>query len=61
MYIQKGQLNTVQKVFPHVTAKDCDIICEAGNDNREKFNGTFLVKVGKKHYRFDDNVLTKTI
>lgn len=61
MYIQKGQLKAIKSILPHVTTKDCNIIAEAGNDNGEIFNGDFLVKVGNRHYRFDNMVLVKTI
>jgi hypothetical protein len=62
MNILKGQFKAVKSILTNVMEKDCNVICEAGNDNGEKFNGEFLVKIfNKDYYRFDNMQLIKII
>jgi hypothetical protein len=61
MNIQNGQFNAVKKIAPEITKQDCNVICETGSDDGVKFNGTFLVKISKRYFRFDDMKLTKSI
>jgi hypothetical protein len=62
MYITLGQLADVHKYFAGVSKDDCEIIAEAGNDQKTYFNGTFLVKIKRKGvYRFENSVMVKQV
>lgn len=59
---QQPQLYIINKYFPKVTADDVKIIAEAGSViSPTEFNGSFIAKIGRSFYRFDDNKMTKKV
>lgn len=61
MTIQPGQDKDIRKAFPNYDKENSEIIAEGGNDNGETFRGSFLVKIGKSVYRFDDGKFIKKV
>ena len=62
MYITLGQLADIQNYFAGVSKEDCEIIAEAGNDQKTHFNGSFLVKIKRKGvYRFENSLMIKKV
>ena len=59
---QKSQLHIINKYFPNVSADDIKIIAEGGSEKSPtEFNGSFLVKIGRNFYRFDNDKMTKKV
>lgn len=59
---QQPQLYIINKYFPKLTADDIKITAEAGSvKSPTEYSGSFIAKIGRSFYRFDDNKMTKKI
>ncbi len=61
MKAQAGQIKDLKKNKVDIQNKTVSIIAEAGLDKGTTFMGAFLAKVGSKHYKIEDGVLTKIL
>ena len=61
LFIQDGQDKDIRKKFPNYDREKSEIIAEAGLDKGKTFYGSFLVKIGKHYYRFEDGEYIKQI
>ena len=59
--IQSGQDNDIRKKFPNYDKDSSEIIAEGGNDTGKTFHGSFLVRIGKHYYKFEDGEFVKQV
>jgi hypothetical protein len=59
MKAQQGQISDINKNIKNVNADNIEIIAEGGSDNGETFNGTFIARIGKNKFKFEDGKITK--
>lgn len=59
MKAQQGQISDINRNIKNVNADNIEIIAEGGSDNGKTFNGTFIAKIGKNKFKFENGKMIK--